>query len=158
MVALQKKKKKKKCIWVGIQHVRDYQSTRKKLVGLRRSRVCILSYSTTVDMTDYLFIFYLYFFFVWLYFVLFFLHCIFSFLFEDTIEKFRLLHFKNLHATLPWNLTRNLPKIYPKLYPDSFLARSLFIKLGTWIDAPPGVDGLGLLIMLFLHSLSHKIS
>ena len=109
-----KKKKKKKIfliffIWVGIQH------------GLRRSRVCILSYSTTVDMTGYLFIFYLYSFFCILYFVLFFLF-LFFFLFEDTIEKFRLLIQK---------FTRNLPETFPKLTRPFSI--SLFIKLGTWM-------------------------
>ena len=91
---LQKKKK--------IEH-------KEKLLGLRRSRVCILSYSTTVDMTGYLFIFYLYSFFVFciLYYFFFFF---FFFLFEDTIEKFRLLISK-IYTQLTWNLPVTYPTI-----------------------------------------------
>ena len=83
--------KKKKKIYLSRHTARERTIEHKeKLLGLRRSRVCILSYSTTVDMTGYLFIFYLYFFCVFCILYYFFLF-VFFFLFEDTIEKFRLL-------------------------------------------------------------------
>ena len=67
-----KKKKKKNFFYLSRHTARERLEHKEKLLGLWRSRACTLSYSTTVDMTGYLFIFYLYSFFV-----LYFVFCIF---------------------------------------------------------------------------------
>ena len=99
-----KKKKKKKIIWVGIQHVRDYRAQGETAGASALARVYSQLFYDSGH--DWLFIFCIFCLFCILYFVF----CIFFlFLFEDTIENFRLLISK-IYTQLTWNL----PETYPK--------------------------------------------
>ena len=101
------KKKKKKNIWVGIQHVRDYRAQGETAGASALARVYSQLFYDSGH--DWLFIYFLFVFFSCiLYFVLL-LFFFFFFLFEDTIEKFRLLISK-IYTQLTWNL----PETYPK--------------------------------------------
>ena len=92
---------KKKIIWVGIQHVRDYRAQGETAGASALARVYSQLFYDSGH--DWLFIYFLF---------------VFFFLFEDTIEKFRLLISK-IYTQLTWNL----PKTYPKFtrnFPDHF--------------------------------------
>ena len=96
------KKKNKRIIWVGIQHVRDYRAQGETAGASVLARVYSQLFYDSVDMTGY-FLFFICIFFVY------FVFCIIFFLFEDTIEKCRLLISK-IYTQLTWNL----PETYPK--------------------------------------------
>ena len=95
MVSSKKKRKKKRIIWVGIQHVRDYRAQGETAGASVLARVYSQLFYDSVDMTGYFFYFFVF--------------CIIFFIFEDTIDKFRLLISK-IYTQLTWNL----PETYPK--------------------------------------------